>query len=117
MFRVTRALVIALALTIAAFSLAGQKNQKPPHVKTTAAQAQKTALAKYHGKVVGKVELENEDGKWQYAVVIRSGKTMREVMVDANTGKIGNVEVVTAAEESKEKSEAKEKSKQQHKGG
>ncbi|MFI5384604.1 MAG: PepSY domain-containing protein [Fimbriimonadales bacterium] len=117
MIRILRTLVVAISL-IATVAFAGQKNQKPPHVKTTAAQAQKTALAKYHGTVVGKVELENEDGKWQYAVVIKSGKIMREVMVDANTGKIGSVEKVTAAEEAKEKAaEAKEKNKGKGKGG
>lgn len=102
-----RSIAIACVLAAASFSLA-QKS----HAKISAAQAQRAALAKFHGSVVGKVELENEDGKWQYAVVVKSGKVMHEVMVDANTGKIGNVEVVTPAEEAKEKAaEAKAKHK------
>lgn len=72
------------------------------HAKITAAQARAAALKKYPGKVEGKINLENEDGKWQYSVNVRSGKTLREVMVDANTGKIASVEVTTKAEEAKE---------------
>ena len=97
-----RNIALASILTVSALSLAGPK---PPHVKVTSAQATKVALAKFHGKLVGKVELENEDGKWQYAVNIRTSKTLREVMVDANTGKIANVEVTSATEEAKEKAE------------
>jgi hypothetical protein len=112
MYRTFRIVAIAGLLATAALSLC-----QGPHAKITAAQATKAALAKYHGTTVGKVELENEDGKWQYAVIIRSGKKMREVMVDANTGKIANVEVVTAGEEAKEKAaEAKQKHKK-GKGG
>jgi len=79
------------------------------HAKITSAQARKIALAKYPGKVVGKVELENEEGTWQYSVMVRSGKKLREVMVNAKTGKIDNVEVTTAAKEAKEKAEEKHK--------
>lgn len=50
----------------------------------------------------GKTALENEDGKWQYAVMVKSGGKMHEVMVDANTGKIASEEVVTAKEEAAE---------------
>lgn len=73
-----------------------------PHPKISASQARKTALAKYHGKVVGKVALENEDGKWEYAVNVKSGAVLREVMVDANTNNIASVEVTSAAEEAAE---------------
>ncbi len=102
MKHILRKLALISVLAVSALSFAGPK---PPHVKVTSAQATKTALAKYHGKLVGKVELENEEGKWQYAVTIRSGKTLREVMVDANTGKIANVEVTTPKQEAKEKAE------------
>ncbi len=94
-----RTLVLSASIIAAAISFAGSN----PHAKISARQAQKAALAKYPGKVVGKIELENEEGKWQYAVNIRSGKKLREVMVDANTGKIANVEVTTPKDEAKEK--------------
>ncbi|CEK18871.1 PepSY domain-containing protein [Chthonomonas calidirosea] len=70
-----------------------------PMAKISAAQAKQIALKRYHGRVVGKVALENEEGVWQYSVMVRSGKTLREVMVDAKTGKIDSVEVTTAAKE------------------
>lgn len=99
------ALFVALSALVASAACAkpaAKKAPVAPHARITAAQATKAALAKYHGKVVGKVALENEDGKWQYAVNVRSGKTLREVMVDANTGKIASVEVTTPGEEAKE---------------
>ncbi len=87
---------LVVALTIAAFAFPG------PHAKISASQAQRAALRKYHGTVVGKVALENEDGKWEYSVNVRSGHTLREVMVDAHTGWIASVEVTTAREEARE---------------
>lgn len=72
------------------------------HAKISQKQARAAALKKYPGKVEGKIKLENEEGSWQYAVNVRSGKILREVMVNANTGKIANVEVTTKAEEEKE---------------
>ncbi len=101
--------LLAIAAMIA--SVTASFAQKP-HPKIATARAEKIALAKYHGKLAGKTELENEDGKWQYAVMVKTGKTMREVMVDAMSGKIVNTEVVTAAEEAREKAaEAKHKKK------
>ncbi|HEY3413151.1 MAG TPA: PepSY domain-containing protein [Armatimonadota bacterium] len=99
------ALFVALSALIASAAMAAPKPKAKapaPKVKVTAVQASKAALAKYPGKVVGKVALENEDGKWQYAVNVRSAKTLREVMVDANTGKIASVEVTSPKEEAKE---------------
>jgi uncharacterized membrane protein YkoI len=90
---------LALASTLV---LAGISFGQGVHAKIGAGQAKKVALAKYRGTVVGKVPLENEDGSWQYAVTIRSGKLLREVMVDAMTGKIANVEITTAREEARE---------------
>jgi len=100
--------VIAAVATIALVTpvFAAQKTHKATaassHAKITAEQAKASALKKYHGKVVGKIVLENEEGKWQYAVNIRSGKVLHEVMVDANTGKVASAEVTSKAEEAKE---------------
>jgi hypothetical protein len=65
-------------------------------------KANEIAVKKYKGKVVGKTALENESGSWQYAVNVRTGKVMREVMVNAYSGKIEHVEVVTAKKEAAE---------------
>lgn len=107
MRNIIRTLALVAIIPLAALSFA-----QKPHAKVTAVRAEKVAGAKYHGKVSGKTELENEDGKWQYAVMVKTGKTMREVMVDANTGRIASVEVVSAKEEAQEKAaETKHKTK------
>ncbi len=99
-------IVTIAALAVSATVAFGQKN----HARIPASRAERVALAKYHGKLAGKTELENEDGKWQYAVMVKSGHKLREVMVDAKTGRIANVEVVTPQEEAREKAaEAKHK--------
>ena len=85
-------------LAVTALALAG------PH-KISPQQATKIALAKVHGKLQGKPKLENEDGVWQYALIIRAGKLMKEVGVNAETGKITAIETVTAAEEAREAKE------------
>ena len=107
MKRIRNLLIFAVlaALTLGALA------QKPPRTKLTAAQAATIALKKYPGRVVGKVPLENEDGKWEFAVTIKAGKKLKEVMVDANTGKIASVEVTTAKEESREAAGDKKKGK------
>ncbi len=83
----------------------GKAKAAAPKIKLTAKDANKIALKKFPGKVEGKTPLENEEGHWQYGVMVRSGKTLREVMVDANTGKIANVEVTTDKKEAKEKAD------------
>ncbi len=102
-----------LALLTAGLAANAQQKEKhtPPKVKITAAQANEIALKKYHGKIVGNTPLENEEGKWQYGVMVRSGKTLREVMVNAMTGKIDSVEVTTEAKESAEKKADEAKAK------
>ncbi len=102
-------------LTLLVGSISQSAQARPPRSKVahqgasiTRAQARAVALKKYPGEVVGKTALENEEGRWQYSVNVRSGKTLREVMVDARSGKIANVEVTTQAEEANEaKAEAK----------
>lgn len=92
---------------------AAQKKAAKSNVKITAKQAEKIALKRYPGKIVEKTQLENEEGVWQYSVMIQSDKILREVMVNAQTGKIDNVEVTTSAKEKDEaaKEKAKEKGK------
>lgn len=101
--QIGRRLSAALGLLGACIALSPAGAQTRPNPKYTVAQAQKIALKKYPGKLVAKTELENEEGKWQYAVMIRSGKTLREVMVNAMTGKIDHAEVTTEAKEAAEK--------------
>jgi uncharacterized membrane protein YkoI len=79
-----------------------------PRPRITAAQARRVALKKYPGaRTDRKIALENEDGKWEYAVNVhqRTGKGVvtHEVMVGATSGKIESEEVTTPAEEAREK--------------
>jgi hypothetical protein len=95
-------LAVGIGPNAQAQKMSGKMQTAHFHAKITAQQAQSVALIRYPGKVEGKVALENEEGSWQYAVNVRSGKTLREVMVNATTGKIANVEVTTKAEETRE---------------
>ena len=94
---------LALAATMATSPVTAQHSQRPK-VKFSAVQAQGAALMKYPGgKVQGKPELENEEGKWQYAVMVKAAGRLHEVMVGANSGKIESEETVTPKEEAAEK--------------
>lgn len=97
-------LFLSCAVLVLIFgSPSAQARPTQRHARISSARAKAIALKKYPGKVEGKVALENEEGSWQYAVNIRSGKVLREVMVNARTGKIASVEVTTKAEEAREK--------------
>src|SRR5258708_20490578 len=105
-------IIAALWLSFASF---GQ--EKAPKLSVSAKQAEAIAIKKYPGKITGKTALENEEGKWQYGVLVKSGKTLREVMVNAKTGKIDSVEVTTNAKERAEaKADAAKAAKAKHKG-
>lgn len=118
-----RALKTAVgSLACAALFCAGTTSAhagQTPKTKMSSSQAEAAALKKYKsGKIQGKTELENEDGKWQYAVMVKVGAKMHEVMVNANTGKIESEETVTAKEEAAEKkAEAAKKSGKMGKTG
>src|SRR5947209_3060467 len=96
----------SLALTaLAALGSPAVRAAQAHKARLTARQAEKVALRKYKsGKLQGKTALENEDGKWQYAVMVKAGGKLHEVMVNANTGKIESEEKVTPKEEAAEKS-------------
>ncbi len=86
--------------------------QAAPHAKISAAQANAIVLKKFPGTLTAKTTLENEEGIWQYGVMVRSGRTLREVMVNARSGKIANVETTTPRSERIEaKVEAKAEAK------
>jgi len=101
-FAILGTLVITLALAGMSQAAAVHKAHSKTvssHVKITAVQAEAAALHKFPGKIVEKTKLENEEGVWQYGVMVQSGKTLREVMVNAKTGKIDTSEVTSAAKE------------------
>ena len=90
----------ALMAMLATVSLATAMH---PHFTITQAKANTIVLKRFaHGVIVGKTKLENEEGTWQYGVMVRKGKLLREVMVNAKTGHIDRVEVTNAAKENGE---------------
>ena len=97
----------ALVANAQAAQTKAQGKHAKPNISITAKQADQIALKKFPGKIVEKTKLENEEGVMQYSVMVKSGKTLREVMVDARTGKIANVEVTAASKEKKEAAQEK----------
>jgi uncharacterized membrane protein YkoI len=96
---------LALTAVLGAGVLPAQAGgaQHSKTAKISVAQAQAVALKKFPGKIVAKTTLENEEGKWQYSVMVKSGQTLREVVVGAHSGKIEDVEVTTSHKEGLEK--------------
>ena len=95
---VTRLATLALCVVLTAGSGFGQAKKH----KISPKQANALALKRFAGTVIRSAKLEHEDGRWQYEVVMKLGKKWKEVDVDAETGKISNVETTSAAEEAKE---------------
>ena len=65
------------------------------HAKLSLEEARKLALGKVSGTIVHD-ELEKEHGRWIYSIEIRplgeTGKRIREVNLDADTGEVVSIE-------------------------
>jgi hypothetical protein len=112
------ALMILAAVSPSSRAISAKARPRP---RITAAQARQIALKKYpHARAERKAPLENEDGKWEYAVTVRDrrGKRVRmhEVMVGAMSGKIEADEETTPGEEAREKA-AETRSRRSSSGG
>ncbi len=86
----TRIKIAPLALMSALCLLAytpAQAAIKHPPLKLNQAQAEKIALAKESGTIKS-AEVEHEKGRWIYSFDVQHGTQVREVNVDANTGKV-----------------------------
>jgi uncharacterized membrane protein YkoI len=82
--------------------------------KVSQADAQATALAQVPNGTVKDSELEKEKGKliWSFDIAIPDSKDIKEVAVDAISGKVLSVETETPEQQEKEKAEdAKKKGK------
>ncbi|MGC8763987.1 MAG: PepSY domain-containing protein [Acidobacteriota bacterium] len=96
--------ILALALGLAAALPAASKHTP----KITLEQAKKIALATVPGGTVKSAELEKEKGQWIYSFDIQSGREIREVWIDPETGKVLANELESpAAEKAESKGEAK----------
>jgi uncharacterized membrane protein YkoI len=93
-----------LAATGTVLMAHGQNTKKAPPAPTgkiTPWEAIKIATGKVPGRALN-ANFEFEDGHWQYGVIVAAGKTLKEIEINAMTGKIGDVETITPAGEAKE---------------
>ena len=97
---ITLSIAIALAVVMPAAA-----KYKP---KLTMEQAREAALKAVPNGTVKSQELEKEKGKWVYSFDIQTGKEIREVWIDPETGELLANE---AESEAKEKAEAKAEAK------
>lgn len=95
----------ALSLTGMAFAQTATKPASaptPPKAKIAQKTAESTAGKKIGGKVLSST-YEFEDGRWQYAVMVKNAKgELYEVEVNATTGKVMDTEKTTPGAEAKE---------------
>jgi uncharacterized membrane protein YkoI len=96
---------VANAALVAVIALAPTLASAAPKTALTMPQAQKIALAAEHGSVQSH-DLEKEKGRWIFSFNIARSGQVHEVNVDANSGKIVEDSVETAADEAREKQQA-----------
>lgn len=96
-----RKTIIFSAIVAAAVAAAAAGQRTVPSGKITPWQAMKTATQRASGRAV-QATFEFEDGKWIYGVIVAGKGKLSEVEIDANTGKVGDVEKIEPASEAKE---------------
>ena len=102
--RLIRASLLALTLALPTALPAAAKYTP----KITMEQARQAALAAVPGGTVKSAELEKEKGQWIYSFDIRSGKEIREVWIDPETGRVlANEAESPSAEGTESKAEPK----------
>ena len=88
--------LLSVSLSVLGFAQAPKKHKVSP------TKAAKIALKKVPGKLRGAPKLEHEDGKWQYEVMVTTSKGLKEVNVNADSGKVVSIEGTSPAEEERE---------------
>lgn len=92
----------AAAAVAATFFSTPQAQAAPPKPHVTARQAEAAAVRRIPGQALS-AKYEFEDGHWQYAVLVKSGKgQLYEAEVSALTGQVTASEKTSAAEEATE---------------
>ena len=105
---VSLALMLALGLAVAADDKKVSQKQLAKEAKITMKEARATALKEVAGKIK-EAELEREDGQLVYSFDIRTKEGIKEVQVDAITGKVLKVETETKEQEAREKAAEQKK--------
>ena len=103
----SRILTAGLALVVSAMSVAQaqpSETQLMKEAKLTKSQAEKTALTRVPEGIIKSAELEKEHGLliWSFDIAKPGTKNIREVQVDAKTGKIASVQTETPKDQAKE---------------
>ena len=96
-------LILALAFSVAASDQKSSQKQLAKEAKITMKAARATALKEVPGGKIKEAELERENGQLVYSFDISTKEGIKEVQVDALTGKVVKVESETAEQEAKEK--------------
>lgn len=84
-----------------------KEGEEDSHAKVSKADAQAAALAKVPGGTIKDGELEKEQGKWiwSFDITLPGSADIKEVAVDAMTGKVLEVATETPADQAKEAAE------------
>jgi len=96
-------LIAVMAFSVAASDKKSSQKQLAKEAKITMAEARATALKEVPGGKIKEAELERENGILVYSFDIRTKGGIKEVQVDALTGKVAKVETETKEQEAKEK--------------
>ena len=96
-------LILALAFSVAASDQKSSQKQLAKEAKITMKAARATALKEVPGGKIKEAELERENGQLVYSFDIGTKEGIKEVQVDALTGKVVKVESETKEQEAKEK--------------
>jgi hypothetical protein len=110
----TLAIVGAIILSLGSTSVAGAKSKKQkPAISMK--QARATAIQALPGATIKSAELEHEDGQFIYSFDMKTSTGIKEVWVDAMTGKVTQTKDETPADERNEKAqERNEKKRKKH---
>ena len=97
------ALILALAFSVAAGDKKSSQKQLAKEARITMKEARATALKEVPGGKIKEAELERENRQLIYSFDISTKAGIKEVQVDARTGKVVKVETETKEQEAKEK--------------
>jgi hypothetical protein len=102
-----------LAGGLLASGLTGCESEHHAKAKVSKETATATALAQVPGGTLKDSELEKEHGRWiwSFDIAIPDSQDIKEVAVDANTGKVIDVETETPEQQAQEKAEDAAKAK------